>query len=131
AGGGPGHCGPARRSHGPGRLGRVVALARRQAVADRHRNVEGPGDAGGTRAAAIGARTCSPAGSVGRRKAHPAGGARADRGAARAPVKGTSGMERKTEYNIWYWVVAFIAVLFIQNLIAGWQSVAPISYSQF
>lgn len=48
-----------------------------------------------------------------------------------APVKGTSGMERKTEYNIWYWVVAFIAVLFIQNLIAGWQSVAPISYSQF
>ena len=40
-------------------------------------------------------------------------------------------MERKTEYNIWYWVVAFIAVLFIQNLIAGWQSVAPISYSQF
>ena len=40
-------------------------------------------------------------------------------------------MERKTEYNIWYWVVAFIAVLFIQSLIAGWQSVAPISYSQF
>ena len=40
-------------------------------------------------------------------------------------------MERKTEYNIWYWVVAFIAELFIQNLIAGWQSVAPISYSQF
>ncbi|MDQ7264217.1 ATP-dependent metallopeptidase FtsH/Yme1/Tma family protein, partial [Paracoccus sp. PS-1] len=40
-------------------------------------------------------------------------------------------MERKTEYNIWYWVVAFIAVIFIQNLIAGWQSVAPISYSQF
>ncbi len=25
-------------------------------------------------------------------------------------------MEKKTEYNIWYWVVAFIAVLFIQNL---------------
>ena len=34
-------------------------------------------------------------------------------------------MERKTEYNIWYWVVAFIAVLFIQNLIAGWQSSQP------
>nr|WP_254607513.1 ATP-dependent metallopeptidase FtsH/Yme1/Tma family protein [Brevundimonas vesicularis] len=26
---------------------------------------------------------------------------------------------------------AFIAVIFIQDLIAGWQSVAPISYSQF
>ena len=40
-------------------------------------------------------------------------------------------MEKKTEYNIWYWVVAFMAVIFIQDLIAGWQSVAPISYSQF
>ncbi|KEO55279.1 ATP-dependent zinc metalloprotease FtsH [Thioclava pacifica] len=40
-------------------------------------------------------------------------------------------MEKKTEYNIWYWVVAFIAVLFLQNLIASWQSVAPINFSQF
>lgn len=40
-------------------------------------------------------------------------------------------MEKKTEYNIWYWVVAFVAVIFIQDLIAGWRSVAPISYSQF
>src|SRR5690606_7365075 len=36
----------------------------------------------------------------------------------------------KAEYNIWYWEVAFIAVLFIQHLIAGGQSVAPISYGQ-
>ena len=40
-------------------------------------------------------------------------------------------MEKQTEYNIWYWVVAFMAVLFIQNLIASWQSVAPINFSQF
>ncbi|WP_274963677.1 ATP-dependent zinc metalloprotease FtsH [Thioclava electrotropha] len=40
-------------------------------------------------------------------------------------------MEKKTEYNIWYWVVAFVAVLFLQNAIAGWRSVAPINFSQF
>jgi cell division protease FtsH len=40
-------------------------------------------------------------------------------------------MEKRWEYNIWYWVVAFVAILVIQNLIAGWQTVAPISYSQF
>ncbi|MFN4127549.1 ATP-dependent zinc metalloprotease FtsH [Pannonibacter indicus] len=40
-------------------------------------------------------------------------------------------MEKRTEYNIWYWVVAFLAIIFIQNLIAGWQAIAPISYSQF
>ncbi|MFN3575952.1 MAG: ATP-dependent zinc metalloprotease FtsH [Tabrizicola sp.] len=40
-------------------------------------------------------------------------------------------MERKTEFNIWYWVFAFLAVIFIQDLIAGYRSVAPISYSDF
>lgn len=40
-------------------------------------------------------------------------------------------MEKRTEYNIWYWIVAFVAILLIQNLIAGWQSVVPITYSQF
>ena len=30
-------------------------------------------------------------------------------------------MEKKTEYNIWYWVMAFMAVIFIQDLIAGWR----------
>lgn len=40
-------------------------------------------------------------------------------------------MENRTEYNTWYWIVAFSAILLIQNLIANWQSVAPITYSQF
>ncbi|GAB4258395.1 MAG: ATP-dependent zinc metalloprotease FtsH [Pararhodobacter sp.] len=40
-------------------------------------------------------------------------------------------MERKTEFNIWYWIVAFLAVVFIQDIIAGYRSVTPISYSQF
>lgn len=40
-------------------------------------------------------------------------------------------MEKRTQYNIWYWVVAFVAVLFFQAVIADWHSVAPISYSQF
>ena len=40
-------------------------------------------------------------------------------------------MEKRTEYNVWYWALAIVAVLFIQNVIASWQSVAPISYSQF
>ena len=41
------------------------------------------------------------------------------------------GVEKRTEYNIWYWVAAFVAVVLIQSLIGSWQSVAPISYSQF
>ncbi|MGB0498434.1 MAG: ATP-dependent zinc metalloprotease FtsH [Rubricella sp.] len=40
-------------------------------------------------------------------------------------------MEKKTEFNIWYWIVAFLAVIFIQDIVAGYRSVAPISYSQF
>lgn len=40
-------------------------------------------------------------------------------------------MEKRTQYNIWYWVAAFVAVLFFQGVIADWHSVAPISYSQF
>ncbi len=40
-------------------------------------------------------------------------------------------MEKKTEFNIWYWIVAFLAVIFIQDLIAGVNTTAPISYSQF
>ncbi|PPB81488.1 cell division protease FtsH [Albidovulum inexpectatum] len=40
-------------------------------------------------------------------------------------------MEKKTEFNIWYWVLAFMAVIFIQDIIASWKTVAPISYSQF
>ena len=30
-------------------------------------------------------------------------------------------MEKRTEFNIWYWIVAFFAVIFIQDLIASWR----------
>ncbi len=40
-------------------------------------------------------------------------------------------MEKKTEFNIWYWVLAVLAVLFIQSLISSAQDIAPITYSQF
>lgn len=40
-------------------------------------------------------------------------------------------MERKTEFNIWYWVLALLAVIFIQNIVGGARDIAPISYSQF
>ena len=40
-------------------------------------------------------------------------------------------MEKKTEFNIWYWVLTFMAVILLQDVIAGAQDVAPISYSQF
>jgi len=40
-------------------------------------------------------------------------------------------MEKKTEFNIWYWVLAFMAVLLLQDIIAGARDTAPISYSQF
>ncbi|WP_110649242.1 ATP-dependent zinc metalloprotease FtsH [Salinicola peritrichatus] len=40
-------------------------------------------------------------------------------------------MEKKTEFNLWYWVLAFVAVIVIQDIIAGSRDVVPISYSQF
>jgi len=40
-------------------------------------------------------------------------------------------MEKRTEFNIWYWIVAILVVIFIQDLIASVNSTAPISYSQF
>jgi membrane protease FtsH catalytic subunit (EC 3.4.24.-) len=40
-------------------------------------------------------------------------------------------MKKRIEFNIWYWIVAFFAVIFIQDLIASYRSIAPISYSQF
>tara|TARA_Y100001933_G_scaffold241705_1_gene268673 strand:+ start:6405 stop:8258 length:1854 start_codon:yes stop_codon:yes gene_type:complete len=44
---------------------------------------------------------------------------------------GGTGVEKKTEFNIWYWILAFLAVILIQDIVAGYRSVAPISYSQF
>jgi len=40
-------------------------------------------------------------------------------------------MEKKTQFNIWYWVLAFLAIIFIQDLFISYRSVAPITYSQF
>lgn len=40
-------------------------------------------------------------------------------------------MEKKTEFNIWYWIIAFLVLLVIQHIIAGRNVTAPINYSQF
>ncbi len=40
-------------------------------------------------------------------------------------------MEKKTEFNIWYWALALMAVIFIQSLFSDVQETAPITYSQF
>lgn len=44
---------------------------------------------------------------------------------------GGNEMEKKTEFNIWYWVLAFMAVLLIQSFISGARETTAISYSQF
>jgi hypothetical protein len=40
-------------------------------------------------------------------------------------------MEKRTEFNIWYWVLAFMAVLLVQSWVESARQVAPICYSQF
>ncbi len=40
-------------------------------------------------------------------------------------------MEKKTEFNLWYWVLAFMAVLFIQSFLQTVSEVEPITYTQF
>jgi len=40
-------------------------------------------------------------------------------------------MEKRTEFHIWYWILAFLAVILIQDLVSGARDIAPISYSQF
>lgn len=40
-------------------------------------------------------------------------------------------MEKKTEFNIWYWIIAFLVVILIQDIIATTSDTASISYSQF
>ncbi|CTQ47253.1 ATP-dependent zinc metalloprotease FtsH [Roseibium aggregatum] len=40
-------------------------------------------------------------------------------------------MEKKTEFNVWYWALAFLLVVLLQNLLIGARDVASISYSQF
>lgn len=38
---------------------------------------------------------------------------------------------RKTQFNIWYWIIAFLAVMAIQYIYVATQQVAQIPYSQF
>ncbi len=40
-------------------------------------------------------------------------------------------MQKNTEFNIWYWTLALLAVLMVQTWMVGAQSTAPITYSQF
>jgi cell division protease FtsH len=40
-------------------------------------------------------------------------------------------MPQGTKFNVWYWIAAFLGILFIQYLYATAQSVAPVLYSDF
>ena len=40
-------------------------------------------------------------------------------------------MERKEHFNFWYFVIAFLAVLLLQNWLAGLQQVETVPYSRF
>jgi cell division protease FtsH len=40
-------------------------------------------------------------------------------------------MEKRTQFNVWYILLAFIAISLLRNLYVEWQAVEPIPYSQF
>jgi cell division protease FtsH len=40
-------------------------------------------------------------------------------------------MEKQTQFNIWYILLAFVAINLLHNLYVQWQAVEPIPYSQF
>ena len=40
-------------------------------------------------------------------------------------------MEKRTQFSLWYVVLAFIAINFLHGLYVQWQAVEPIPYSQF
>ncbi|HWS13696.1 MAG TPA: ATP-dependent zinc metalloprotease FtsH [Rhodocyclaceae bacterium] len=40
-------------------------------------------------------------------------------------------MEKRTQFSIWYFVFAFIAVLWLHELYVQWRTVEPVPYSQF
>jgi cell division protease FtsH len=40
-------------------------------------------------------------------------------------------MDRKTRFNIWFWVAAFFGLLFFQSVYLAATQVAPIPYSEF
>ena len=40
-------------------------------------------------------------------------------------------MEKRTQFSLWYVLLAFIAINFLHALYVQWQAVEPIPYSQF
>ncbi len=40
-------------------------------------------------------------------------------------------MDKKTTFNVWYFVAAFAGILLLQSLIAGFAGTKPIAYSEF
>ncbi len=40
-------------------------------------------------------------------------------------------MDKKTELHLWYWALAFMALIFIQDVISGAREIATIPYSRF
>ena len=40
-------------------------------------------------------------------------------------------MEKKTQFSLWYFAFALVAVLFVHDLWVGARDTAPIPYSQF
>ncbi|HSP25701.1 MAG TPA: ATP-dependent metallopeptidase FtsH/Yme1/Tma family protein, partial [Saliniramus sp.] len=40
-------------------------------------------------------------------------------------------MDKKTQFNIWYWIAAFVGLLLLQYMFAATQLTARISYSEF
>ena len=40
-------------------------------------------------------------------------------------------MEKRTQFSLWYILLAFLAINFLHNLYVQWQAVEPIPYSQF
>jgi cell division protease FtsH len=40
-------------------------------------------------------------------------------------------MEKRTQFSIWYFVFAFVAVLWLHELYVQWRTVEPVPYSQF
>jgi cell division protease FtsH len=40
-------------------------------------------------------------------------------------------INRKTQFNLWYWIIAFFVVIAIQYIYVATQHVAQIPYSQF
>ena len=40
-------------------------------------------------------------------------------------------MEKRTQFSLWYALLAFIAINFLHTLYVQWQAVEPIPYSQF